>query len=375
MFTVLKIFFPAFLLFLFLFPSQSFAQASPTQEIYKAEVVRIITEGETFIEGGKSIPYQIVAVKFLDGPNMGKEVTIEHGKISSIRDNQKVQVGEKVVVLKLAVPKGVSYQIVDKYRLDSLLPLIVFFFVLILILSRLKGLGSIAGLFVSLLVITQFIVPQILAGRDALVVSIFGSFFIMITTIYLAHGFSRKTHVAVVATCIALIVTGFLGYFFVDFVHLSGLGNDDTFSLQFGQTANINFKGLLLGGIIIGALGVLDDITTGLSATIEELKLANPSYTFLHLVRSGFRVGSEHIASLVNTLVLAYAGVALPLFLFIILNPMKQPLWAILNSEMIIEEIVRALAGSIGLIMAVPITTLLGAWIVTRHKEKQINKK
>src|SRR6185369_14653384 len=298
------------------------------------------------------------------------------GKGTTIRESQKVRVGEKVVILKTVTPTGAVYQIVDQYRLDSLLPLIIFFFVLILILSRLKGLGSIAGLFVSLLVITQFIVPQILAGRDALVVSIFGSFFIMITTIYLAHGFSRKTHVAVVATCIALIVTGFLGYFFVDFVHLSGLGNDDTFSLQFGQTANINFKGLLLGGIIIGALGVLDDITTGLSATIEELKLANPSYTFLHLVRSGFRVGSEHIASLVNTLVLAYAGVALPLFLFIILNPLHQPLWAILNSEMIVEEIVRTLAGSIGLILAVPITTVLSAWAVSRVTQKQkIHKK
>jgi len=361
--------------FLFLFPVKSFAQTPPSQELTKGQVTQIISEGETFVEGGPSQPYQVVKITFLDGPSRGKEITINYGKDTTIRENQKVTVGEKVVILKAATPKGTVYQIVDQYRLDALLPLIIFFFVLILLLSRLKGLGSIIGLFVSLLVITQFIVPQILAGRDALIISIVGSLFIMITTIYLAHGFSRKTHIAVAATFIALILTGILGYFFVDFVHLSGLGTDDTFSLQFGPTANINFKGLLLGGIIIGALGVLDDITTGLSATIEELKKANPNYNFSELVKSGLRVGSEHIASLVNTLVLAYAGVALPLFLFLILNPMKQPLWAILNSEMIVEEIVRTLAGSIGLILAVPITTIFAAWVVTRQKDKNVSRK
>ena len=155
-------------------------------------------------------------------------------------------------------------------------------------------------------------------------------------------------------------------------VHLSGLGTDDAFSLQFGQTGNINFKGLLLGGIIIGTLGVLDDITTSLSATIEEIKKANPKYTFWELVKSGLRVGSEHISSLVNTLVLAYAGVSLPLFLFLILNPMQHPLWTILNSEIIVEEIVRTLAGSIGLILAVPITTLLAAWLNTTKSQKKL---
>ncbi len=363
----IEIYFSLVLLFLFAFPAISFAQTPPSQEILKAEVIKIVDEGVQFVDEQHQNPYQTVVIKLLDGKAKGHEITVEHGKSTTIRENQKVSVGEKVVILKIQTPKGDQYQIVDKYRLDKILPLLIFFFALILILSRLKGLGSIAGLFISLLVITQFIVPQILAGKDALFISIIGSLFIMITTIYLAHGFSRKTHIAVASTFIALILTGFLGYFFVDYVHLSGLGSDDTFSLQFGPTASINFKGLLLGGIIIGALGVLDDITTGLSATIEELKLANPKFTFLELVKSGLRIGSEHISSLVNTLVLAYAGVALPLFLFIILNPMHQPLWAILNSELIVEEIVRTLAGSIGLILAVPITTVFAAWIVTRR--------
>jgi len=363
-FNKVKIFLFGFLLFLFI-PAVSFAQTPPPKdELFRAEVTWMVSEGVTVVEG-KTLPYQVVKVKILEGKESGKEITVEHGKLSNIREDQKVKVGDKVVLLKLFTPNGIKYQIVDKYRLDRIFPIIIFFFVLVLILSRLKGLGSIIGLAVSIAVIMMFIVPQILAGQDPLLVSIIGSLFIMVTTIYLAHGFSKKTHIAVASTFISLILTGFLAYIFVNITRLSGLGNEDALSLQFGQTGTINFKGLLLGGIIIGALGVLDDITTGLSATVEELKKANPKFEFIQLVKSGLRVGSEHISSLVNTLVLAYAGAGLPLFLFLILNPLQHPLWAILNSEIIVEEIVRALAGSIGLIMAVPITTILAAWIAT----------
>src|SRR6185369_785025 len=154
MFNNVVYFFSILILFFFLLPVKSFAQTPPPQEIDKAEVTQIITEGETFVEGGPAQPYQIVGVTFLDGPNKGKKITINHGKGTTIRESQKVTVGEKVVILKTVTPTGAVYQIVDQYRLDSLLPLIIFFFVLILILSRLKGLGSIAGLFISLLVIT-----------------------------------------------------------------------------------------------------------------------------------------------------------------------------------------------------------------------------
>jgi uncharacterized membrane protein len=368
--------FAFFIFIFFLFPPLSFAQApQPKEELFKAEVTKIISEGETFIEDGKMLPYQTVSIKLLDGPEKGKEVRVEHGKVSTIRPDQKVTTGEKIVALKMTTQQGVQYQIVDRYRLDRMIPIIFFFFIVILILSRLKGLGSIVGLLISIAVIMLFIVPQILAGRDPLFISIVGSLIIMTTTLYLAHGFSRKTHIALAATFVSLLLTGFLAYVFVDFVHLTGLGKDDANSLSFGSTEHINFKGLLLGGIIIGALGVLDDITTSLSAVIEELKIANPTYTFGQLVRSGLRVGSEHISSLVNTLVLAYAGAGLPLFLFLILNPLGHPLWVILNSEIIAEEIVRTLAGSIGLVLAVPITTFLASWIVAgRHKTSKQKK-
>lgn len=354
----------------FFSPSVVFAQTPQQQKdtVYKAEVLDITAEGETFIDDATEQPYQTVVVQLLDGDD-GKKITIEHGKTSTIRASQKVSIGEKVVILQMKTPQGTQYQIIDKYRLDMLYPILFIFCALILFLSRWKGLGALVGLGISILVIMTFIVPQILQGRDPVVISIIGSLFIMATTIYLAHGFSHKTHIALVSTFLSLVLTAVLASLFVAITKLSGLGSDDATSLLVGQTAMINFQGLLLGGIIIGALGVLDDITTSLSAVIEELKKANPSYTFRQLVTSGLRVGSEHISSLVNTLVLAYAGVGLPIFLFLLLNPLGYPLWAILNSELMMEEIVRTLAGSFGLILSVPITTILGAWLLS-HQEQ-----
>ena len=375
---VLRVLFISLVLSLVI-PAVTFAQTPPPQqkqEVSKAEVTKILNTGEIYVDKSKQNPYQTVVVKILDGNDTGKDITIDNGKQSTIRSDQLVNVGDKVVVSKISTPKGSDYQITDRYRLDWLLGIVIAFFALVIGLCRLKGLGSIIGLGISLFVIMAFLIPQIIAGQDPLMISIISAIAIMTTTMYLAHGFSRKTHIAVGATTVSLLLTGFLAYFFVNILQLNGLGSEDANSLRFGPTESLNFKGLLLGGIIIGALGVLDDVTTSLATVVEELKKANPTFTFLQLSRSAFRVGSEHITSLVNTLVLAYAGAGLPLFLYLIINPGGQPLWSILNSELIVEELVRTLAGSIGLVLAVPITTIFAAWIhsqfiTTNEKRKK----
>ncbi len=288
--------------------------------------------------------------------------TLTYGDMVSITQNQEVTSGQTIVLMKSATPRQTTYQIVDNYRLTNLYPIAILFLVVVLLVTRLKGLGAIVGLAISLAVIIAFIVPQILAGQDPLLASIVGALFIMVATMYLAHGFSQKTNIALIATSLALVLTGILSYVAVHMTFLNGLGSEDAASLQFGSTGTINFQGLLLGGIIIGSLGVLEDITTGLAASIQELSLANHKLKFRQLVGSGLRIGSEHIAALVNTLVLAYAGVGLPIFLFLVINPNHQPLWFIINSELIMEEIVRTLAGGIGLILAVPLTAIFAAW-------------
>lgn len=367
------------LFFLFTFATLIFVphvsaqtNTAPSQEtFYKAQVLEIIDQGEVESYGFIN-PYQTLRVKILDGDEKNKEFTIDHGKGYNLDKNQLTTVGEKVVLVKSYGPDNTPiYQITDKYRLDSVLPIIGIFFLAVILLSGWQGVGSILGMLVSLGVILKFIIPQILSGSDPLLISIIGCFGIMLVTIYLAHGFSHKTTIALIATFLTLVFIGILSSLFVKISHLSGLGSEEAYSLKFGITSIINLKGLLLGGILIGALGVLDDVTTGISASIFELAKANPNYRFPHLFRSGLAIGREHITSLVNTLVLAYAGASLPIFITLVMNPNHYPLWTMANSEFIIEEVVRTLAGSIGLVAAVPLTTFLACYYQVNFAKKR----
>jgi len=337
------------------------APPAPAESYETANVVKILEQGVTVSQGTKN-PYQKLQLQILDGGDKGKTITLLYGGVVSIKASQEFSTGQTVVLMKSVIPHQTTYQIVDTYRLNNLYPIAAIFLIIVLLVTRLKGLGAVVGLSISLAIVIGFIVPQILAGQDPLLASIVGSMFIMVATMYLAHGFSQKTNIALIATSLSLILTGILSYVAVQMTFLTGLGSEDAATLQFGQTATINFQGLLLGGIIIGSLGILEDITTGLAASIQEISKANNKLKFGELVGSGLRIGSEHIAALVNTIVLAYAGVGLPIFLFIVINPSHQPLWYIINSELIMEEIVRTLAGSIGLILAVPLTAVFAAW-------------
>lgn len=341
----------------------------PIQEFKKAQVIKILEEGEKEVYNSKH-PYQLIEVKLLEGTDTGKIEQIEHGIQAKLTEDQKVKENDVVVIYRSNFQgKTEPYQIIDKYRLDTLIKLVLGFFALVLVISRWKGLGSILGLFISFLVIIKFIVPQILKGGDPVLTTIIGCSIIILGSIYLAHGFSKKTSVAIFSTVISLAVTGFLATFFIKIAHLSGLGNEAAYGLTFGPTTqDLNFKGLFLGGIIIGTLGILDDVTTTQSATVFELSKANKTLKFLDLVKRGMVVGKEHISSLVNTLVLAYTGVSLPLFLILILNPSGYPTWFILNNEPIAEEIIRTIGGSIGLVLAVPITTLIASYFASRNK-------
>lgn len=336
----------------------------PEEQFYKATVENVIRE-ETQSIAGQAHHIQTLKVKLLNGLEKGKIITIEHGSTVKVTDSQKLKKGDDVVVVKTLLPDRTTYSILDQYRLDTIVYILLGFCVLVILVAGKKGFGSLIGMLFSVFVILQFIVPKILQGNDPLVISVLGSVVIMVFTLYFGHGINKRTTVALGATTLSLLLTGILAYVFVTAANLSGVGNEDAYLLQFGQTS-INLRGLLLGGIIIGALGVLDDITTSQTAAVFEIHKANKKLVFMDLVLRGYTVGKEHIASLVNTLVLAYAGASLGLFIMFVLNPSNHPVWVILNSELIIEEVIRTIAGSIGLVLAVPITTILAAWVATR---------
>lgn len=357
--------------FLFV-PSLAFAQSGldiagqpnlVKETYYKGTVEKIEKEG-TRLVGSENNFYQTVRI-YLES---NKTIIIEYGGITRIDPKQKLHAGNEVVILSSTIlNKPTTYHILDRYRLSPLPFLIIGFFILVIAFAGRRGIGSIIGMLISLAIIMLFIVPQILSGSDPLLISIIGALVIMITTIYLSHGFSKQTTVAVIATFIALIITGLLAVYFVQLLSLSGTGSEENALLAFGSSY-INLQGLLLGGIIIGTLGILDDTTTTQAAAVFAFAKLDPKLSFEKLLHKGLEIGKEHIASLVNTLVLAYAGVSLSLFIFFIINPAHQPYWVIFNSESIVEEIVRTIAGSIGLILAVPITTLLAAWIVKKGR-------
>jgi uncharacterized membrane protein len=360
-----------FFLFLFILVStnNALAQSSaselkPEENYYKAEVTKII-KTENMGEGELGNFTQTLEIKFLDGPLEGEVREAENSGTIKFAEEKKVNEGEKIVVLEVIQGERINYSVWDKYRLDLIFFIVIGFFTLVIIFAGLKGLGSIIGMITSFIILVGFIVPQILNGYNPLLITILGSSVILLVTIFLAHGVSKKTGVALSSTVIALTITGVLAYTIVKLMNLTGLGNEESYMLQIGNV-DINAQGLLLSGIIIGTLGVLDDVTTTQSAAIFEFLKIDKKLSVTDLFVKGYVVGKDHIASLVNTLILAYAGASLALFVIFVLNPNNIPSWVMLNDEMITEEIVRAVVGSIGLIMAVPISTVIASIVAKK---------
>ena len=254
----------------------------------------------------------------------------------------------------------------DFVREKPLLILFATFIFFSVLISGWKGVRSILSMAINLLVIITWIIPQILQGKDPVVVSITGSAFLMAVTIYLTYGWTLKTHAAVLGTLLALSITGILANYFIDLTHLTGFSNEDALFLSQQSNVQINLRGRVLGGMLIGALGVLDDLVITQASAVFELYRAGQQ-NFRQLYRQAMRIGSDHVAATVNTLVLAYAGAALPMLLLFSLS--GEQLTSLVNLEFITEEIVRTLVGSLGLISAVPLTTGLACLLVTRHEQ------
>lgn len=329
----------------------------PNDKFYLGKIIEI-RNGEKTEEGGQYTPW-LLTVQIKNGDEKGKMVEVLQYIPENSPDELGIKKSETVVIQKSETLGESEYNLYDKYRILPMALILLFFFALVIALSRLKGLGSIAGLIISIVILSAYIVPMIVAGHNPLLISLSGAFAIAVLSIYSAHGLNKRTSVALMSTIITLGIAGGLSILFVWLSKLSGMGSEETFYLQINGLQNLNLQGLLLGGILIGVLGVLDDITTAQTAVVDELRGANPNLSPRELYKRSISVGKEHIASLVNTLVLAYAGASFPLFLLFAVNPNNVPFWVTLNSEFIAEEFVRTLVGSVALVLAVPIATIL----------------
>lgn len=275
----------------------------------------------------------------------------------------EVAEGDDVVLIETTGPDGTTLTIVDHQRDTELAVLVGAFVLALLAFGRWRGLTALAGLAVTFALLLLFVLPAILAGEPPLLVAVVGSCAIMLTVLYLTHGLGLSTTVAVLGTLASLTLTGVLSAVAVSALHLTGVTDD--LSASVGMSQGVNTEGLLLAGIVIGSLGVLDDVTVTQAVTVTEVARANPAYGFVHLYRAGARVGRAHIASVVNTIILAYAGSSLPLLILIVAN--SESLGGVVTDQVIAQEIVRSVVATLGLVAAVPMTTALAALTARRR--------
>lgn len=339
----------------------------------------------------KPVGARITGVREIRCPGRGQagcvraQIEITQGKDKGTRSTlsildsagpARLSVGDAVYVYKNQLPPGArlggshldQYSFSDFQRTTPLVWLALAFALLVLLAGRLQGARALVGLLGSLSMLVFFVVPAILGGRSPLQVAIFGAFGVMLLTIPLAHGANVKSLAACLGTAFSLGLTLGLADVFTRLSHLSGLTSDEAIYLH--STSGVSLRGLLLAGMVIGALGVLGDTTVTQASTVLALRRANPALRAGELFTHATSVGRDHIAATVNTLVLAYAGAALPILL--IFNAAGTSFHSALNSEAVAEQVIATLVGSIGLIAAVPITTGLAALLATRIDPREL---
>lgn len=335
------------------------------EKTYKTTIIKIDQQEYIEIEGNRQL-YQKMELKFDEGEKKGQSVTVENGNLP-LANIVEYKQGDRVMVnISHDLAGNEIYNINDFVRTDSLTLLAIIFVLLTILIAGTKGIFSMTSMVITFVIIFKYILPQIASGANPILVAIIGSLFIIPTTFYLSHGLSKKTTIAIFGTMVAMIVTGVLSSIFIEIGKLTGLSSEEAGFLATIKQGELNMKGILLAGIVIGATGVLDDITIAQASVVEQLKQASEKLKLWQLYTRAMKVGQDHITSMVNTLILVYAGASLPLLLIFVNNP--HPFGEIVNYEFIAEEIIKTLVGSIGLMVAVPITTLIAAMVFSKKK-------
>ena len=324
-------------------------------ETVSAEVIEVVKEEERTIIGTDTVTMeQEVRVELKSGERKGEVATI-------INEVVRLKVGDKIFVNRVVAIDGretVTYA--DFERRPILAVVFIAFVAMLLFFSRWQGVRALLSLAVSIAAILFILVPALLAGYDATLTTIGIAAVILAVALFGTHGINPRSVIAFLGTYGAVLITGLVAYPSVYLMRLTGFGNDAAVYLNFATNGQLDLAGLLLGGIIIGILGALDDVSITQVSVVEELKGANPNFTFSDLYKRASVVGRNHIGSMVNTLALAYAAVSLPL---ILLYAKTENSWlVILNQEVVAGELLRIIIGSMGLILAVPATTAAAAW-------------
>lgn len=311
---------------------------------------------------------QYIRSKLLDGPNKNQVITVSRGDNFGDTSYNRIPVGSQIL-LSRSKGLGNQYSYADRWRLPGIVTLFLLLLFLVIIVGWWRGLTSLAGLLITVGVLSVYTIPSILDGHSIYLACIISAFIITLISVYIAHGINKRTSVALLSSLITLgLVVGLVALS----TYLAGTSeviNEGTYPTLYNGSHYISLSGLFTGGIIIGSLGVLYDITTGQSAAVDEVYKANKKLGLYELYRKGLSVGREHIAALINTLALVYVGVALPSIIITILYSNHAPLAIAINNEAVVEEIVRVFVASMGMLLSVPIATFLAAYCLPKWYE------
>lgn len=357
------LFFRVVVFTILLFPFGSSAQTlhQEVQEQVAAEVLEIVSETERDITGtdAKAL-VQTVRAEVKEGEKAGQVVRFE-SELTTLKPGDKIFINRMVTI---GGEEFISYA--DYERRPTLALMAVAFVVMLLIFSGWQGVRALLSLGGSVAAIFFLLVPALLAGYNPVWASVTIAGAILALVLFGTHGINPRSVIAFVGTFSAVIITGLIALLSVGTMRLSGFSSDASVYLNFATNGSLDLSGLLLGSIIIGILGVLDDVSITQASVVQELKAANPLFKFKDLYQRAIKVGRDHIGSLVNTLALAYVGVSLPLIL--LYAKTDSSVWQTLNQEVVAAELIRIIVGSIGLILAVPATTAVAAYFFHSHE-------
>ena len=309
-----------------------------------------------------------VTVAISEGPEAGTDVVLS---LAESPGQVVLEDGDKIVLGRTDTNLGVNYYFSDFQRGQGLAIIAAIFCVFVALVARWRGVGAIVGLIVTYGVITLFVIPAILDGSSPVWVALTGSAILVLVVLYIAHGFSTRTTTAVIGTLLSLGAVGALATLGVKIAQVTGLSSEEVAYVQ-TYVQGVDIQGLLLGGIILGALGALNDMTVSQASSVWEIHAARPNATRRSIYASGMRVGRDHIASTVYTLTLAYTGAALPLLILFTLS--DRSFTSIATTDIVAEEIVRTAVGGIGLMLSVPLTTALAAMVVKSRKLEPVDR-
>lgn len=354
-------------------PLIAFAQAeivSPGQEAYSeflnGKVVKInSTEKQDIFQ--QHVVKQFVTIGYTEEKsNSYKEIEAVYNEFFS-SDEKTLKPGDRVVVSVNEFEGERIYEVIDRYRLPSLQLIIAIFCLLVIGIAGRYGFTALAGLVFSFFVIFEILLPGMIAGKNIYSTTGISALLIVLVNYYLAHGLKKKTIIAFASTAFTVCISLLFAYLSIRSARLFGVATDTSTYVNAILGHQFDTRGLLMSGMIIGLIGVLDDVIFTQISGMEEIYKANTLVSKKELFWAGFRIGKQHIIAMVNTLFLVYVAVSLPLLLLIKTN-VDQPLWVVLNSEVFAEEAVRTFVSTSSLILAIPIVTILTAYFLTKTK-------